>query len=59
MQERLLRDKVQTSRGLRLICKTVSESLRKEENRKEFEEWYLKEDGKPYVWKYQNSGRRI
>ncbi len=43
-----------TSRALRLIRRSVTECLRKEKNRKEFEEWYLKEYGKPYVWKFKN-----
>jgi len=35
----------------RILAKKVSEHLRKEENRNDFELWYEKKYGKPYEWK--------
>lgn len=33
-----------------LLARSVREFFRDEQHRKEFEEWYLKKYGKPYVW---------
>lgn len=33
------------------LCRIVGDSLRDESKRKDFEQWYLKRYGKPYVWK--------
>ena len=38
-------------RSLSLLRSLVSECLQKEENKKEFEDWYLKQYGIPYIWK--------
>lgn len=33
-----------------LLARSVREFFQVEQHRKEFEEWYLKKYGKPYVW---------
>ena len=33
-----------------LLARSVREFFQDEQHRKEFEEWYLKKYGKPYVW---------
>lgn len=33
-----------------LLARSVREFFQDERHRKEFEEWYLKKYGKPYVW---------
>ena len=35
----------------KLTAHTVTEYFKDPEHRKEFEEWYLKEYGEPYLWK--------
>ena len=33
-----------------LLARSVGEFFKDEENRKKFEDWYLKKNGKPYQW---------
>lgn len=35
----------------RAVCSAVKTFFENETNRRAFEEWYLKNYGKPYVWK--------
>lgn len=37
-----------------LLARSVREFFQNERHRKEFEEWYLKKYGTPYVWKTTN-----
>lgn len=39
-------------RAGRLLAKTVSQYLKREEHRREFEEWYFKKYGVKYQWKF-------
>ena len=34
-----------------LLARSVREYFRNEQHRKEFEDWYMKKYGRPYVWK--------
>ena len=54
-----------------ILARTVQDYMQDPEHRREFEKWYLKEYGKPYVWKtladkenerksnYDNDERRV
>ena len=33
-----------------LLARSVRKFFREEQHRKEFEDWYMKKHGKPYVW---------
>lgn len=33
-----------------LLARSVREFFQDEQHRKEFEEWYMKKNGKPYAW---------
>lgn len=40
----------------KLLARTVSEYLKDEEHRREFEKWYLEKYGAPYQFKYAHKG---
>lgn len=42
-----------------LLARSVREFFRDEQHRKEFEDWYLKKYGKPYVWQTLCMGTRM
>ena len=51
--ENSLQMELNRSRALKLIRVNISISLKNEENRKEFEKWYLEKYGRPYIWKFK------
>lgn len=42
----------------RLVCRAARAYFENEEHRRAFEEWYLQNYGKPYVWKGESHNDR-